>query len=337
VYGYLTRYLARYGISLTVAAEGIDRANCDDVEFNFAPVRLSARRLTQLIRHLGVDVVISWVDMKHLYLYPMYFAVKTLLRRKMIYWGQGRDLMDRRALAKNVLYSLEHAMCDAIILYAEHLRKYVHPCFRRKVFIANNTLFLNDRRSNRPSKFVTLAKYGIQTTRNIVCMGRIQRRKRIEHLVEALRRIDRSDVGLILAGPDEDGTLRRIAGDNIYKVGQVYGEDKYDLLAAADVYCLPGAVGLSIVDAFHCGLPFVTEEGDESAEIMYLKNGQNGFLVPRGDTAEMARKLLLLLDNDVLRHQFSEAARSEIAHSGHIDRLCEGFLGAIRYVTGEAQ
>ena len=107
-----------------------------------------------------------------------------------------------------------------------------------------------------------------------------------------------------------------------------------DLLSAADIYCIPGAVGLSIVDAFHCGLPLVTEEGDESAEMMYLKDGRNGFIVPRGDIPALADKLLLLLDNDELRKRFSNEARREISENGHIDKLCEGFRDALLYATG---
>jgi glycosyltransferase involved in cell wall biosynthesis len=337
VYGYLSRYLERRGICLTVAAEGIDIANGDEVEFEFAAVRLSARHLIRLIRKRHIDVVVSWVDIKHLFLFPTYLAVKILLRKKMIYWGQGRDLMDRRALLKNLIYAAEHALCDAIILYAEHLKKYVQPCFRWKVFVANNTLCVPHRSHPRQSKANVLGKYGIRTPKNVICVGRMQKRKRIGHLVEALRLMNRSDVGLILLGPGDDGTLREISDENIYKLGPIYGDEKYDLLAAADVFCLPGAVGLSIVDAFHCGLPFITEEGDESAEIMYLKDGRNGFFVPKGDSEELARKLLVLLDDDALRANFSSAARMEMAQSGHIDRLCEGFLDSILYVTGESR
>jgi glycosyltransferase involved in cell wall biosynthesis len=258
--------------------------------------------------------------------------VKVLLGRKMLYWGQGRDLLHQGAVLKNALYRLEQRICDAIILYAPHLKRHVARRLHPKVFVANNTLCMPQRTRPVVARAETLQRYGIRTPKNIICMGRMQRRKRIDHLVEAIRIMARPDVGLIVVGPDQDGILDGIFGKGIYKIGAVYGDEKYDLLGAADVYCLPGAVGLSIVDAFHCGLPFVTEEGDESAEIMYLKHGINGFVVRRGDTHELAQKLQLLLDDHDLRRRFSAAARREIAQSGHIDRLCEGFLGAIRYV-----
>jgi glycosyltransferase involved in cell wall biosynthesis len=163
----------------------------------------------------------------------------------------------------------------------------------------------------------------------------MQKRKRLDHLAEALVRMNRSDVGLILVGPDPEGVLDKTEGDNIFKLGPIFGDKKFDLLSSADVYCLPGAVGLSIVDAFYCGLPFVTEEGDESAEIMYLKDSVNGFVVPRGDIPVMSQKLLLLLDNDELRIRFSNAAKQEIKENGSMDVFCSGFRDALFYATGQ--
>jgi phosphatidyl-myo-inositol dimannoside synthase len=226
-------------------------------------------------------------------------------------------------------------MCDAIILYAEHLRRYVSPRFQGKTFVANNTLCFEPTASPAKHKEEVLAQYGIRTKKNIVCVGRLQRRKRLEHLLAVHAFMKRPDVGLILVGPDPDGILHRVAGENIYKLGPIYDAKKLELMAAADVYCLPGAVGLSIVDAFHCGLPLVTEAGDESAEMMYLKDGENGFIVPRGDVARMAERLLLLLDNAEVRARFAAAAKREISQNGHIDNLCGGFKNALQYVTGQ--
>ena len=136
---------------------------------------------------------------------------------------------------------------------------------------------------------------------------------------------------MILVGPDPDGILEKIKEKNVFKIGAIYGDKRFDLLSAADVYCLPGAVGLSIVDAFYCGLPLVTEDGDESPEIMYLKDGVNGFIVNRGNVNEMGEKLQLLLDNDKLRKQFSSDAKRVIGESGNIEQFCVGFREALYF------
>jgi len=335
IYGYLGNYLKQYGYDLSVISDGIQQDSPYLIEFQHIGTRLSVSSITRYICKRRIDVIIDYMELRHSYLFPTYLVAKGLLRRKMIYWGQGRDLLDPYNKKKNLAYAVEQAMCAAIILYAEHLRRYVPARFHKKTFVANNTLTL--RYSGLPSgmtRDAVLAEYGIRTTKNIICIGRMQKRKRIEHLVAALVRLNRQDIGLILVGPDPEGVLDGISGDHIYKLGPIYEDKKFDLLSSADVYCLPGSIGLSIVDAFHCGLPFVTEEGDESAEIMYLKDGVNGFIVPRGDIPALSDKLRLLLDNDELRRRFSAAAKQEITENGSLDKFCSGFKAALFHATG---
>jgi glycosyltransferase involved in cell wall biosynthesis len=333
IYSYLHKYLKDYGFEFVVISSGIQSGNPHPVDFQFSEMPLSVFNLANLIVKEKIDIIISWVDLKHLYLFPTYFMAK-ILGRKMIYWGQGGDLLDRDSKIKKLAYLFEQAICDGIILYAEHLKQYVPSRFHHKVFIANNTLCIDYPGLFGRTKQSVLQEHGIYTKRNIICVGRMQKRKRLDHLVAAHRYMNRPDVGLIFVGPDSEGILKDFDGKNIYKLGPVYGNKKFDLLSAADVYCLPGAVGLSIVDAFHCGLPFITEDGDESAEIMYLKDGVNGYVVPRGNIQEMAHKVQLLLDNDALREKFSAAAIMEIKQNGNIENLCKGFKDALLFVAG---
>ena len=334
IYSHLSRYLERYGFELCVASNGIQLDNPNPVDFKFTAMPLSVLNIGRLVFRQRIDVLIMFVDMRHCYLFPTYFIAKGLLRRKMVWWGQGRDLADRDSIPKNLAYGIEHALCDSIILYAEHLKKYVAHCFHKKIFVANNTLCVKYPGLGPGGKEKVLADYGIHTRKNIICVGRLQKRKRLDHLVRAFKLMDRPDIGLILVGPDSDGILDAFQGENIFKLGSVYGTKIYDLLSASDVFCLPGAVGLSIIDAFYCGLPFVTEDGDESAEIAYLRNGENGFIVPRGDVVQLASKLLLLLDDDVLRERFSGEAKREVAENANIDKLCSGFRDALCYALG---
>ena len=142
MYNHLSRYLRDRSFELTVTSEQIQPGNRTPVEFKFVPMPLSVASIARLVWRGDFEVVIMFVDMRHLYLFPVYLAVKGILRRKMVWWGQGRDLAKPDALFKNIAYGTEHALCDAIILYAEHLKKYVPPRFHDKIFIANNTLAL---------------------------------------------------------------------------------------------------------------------------------------------------------------------------------------------------
>jgi glycosyltransferase involved in cell wall biosynthesis len=65
---------------------------------------------------------------------------------------------------------------------------------------------------------------------------------------------------------------------------------------------------------------------------MYLKEGVNGFIVPKGNVQQLAAKLQLLLEDDEMRERFSHEAKKEIMTNGHIDVMCEGFREALRFV-----
>jgi len=331
VYGYLSGYLKRHGLELVVTSAAIQKDNPHPIEFEYVEMPLTAWNIGKLVYRKQIDVVIMFVDMRNKYLFPTYAIAKGLLRRKMVWWGQGRDLAAPNARIKNLAYATEQAMCDSIILYAEHLKKYLPKRFHHKTFVANNTLYIGYPGLAPERKASVLAEYGIHTKKNIICVGRLQKRKRIEHLLAVHTHMNRPDIGLILAGPDSDGVLNGANGANVFKIGPIYGNKKYDLLSAADVYCLPGAVGLSIVDAFHCGLPLITEGTYESAEMMYLKDGENGFIVEWNNVEAMAQKVQLLVDNDDLRRKFSDAARQEVARNGSIDKLCSGFRDALLF------
>ncbi len=331
VYGYLSQYLEWDGFGLTVVSSGIEKRMEQNVHFDHRTIPLSFFGISRLLQDLRPDVVILWVNLKNLYLFPV-IAVAKMLGSKVIYWGHGRDLQDKEARIKNLAYVLEHLLCDAIILYAEHLKKYVAAACYSKIFVANNTLKLAPRYCDAALKKRILAKYNIKTKKNIICSGRMQRRKRIDDLLNAFDLIDNPEYGLIIVGPDTDHILEGKQKHNVYWLGPIYGDDILDLLSASSVYCLPGTIGLSIVDAFYCGLPFVTEEGEETTERMYLKDGVNGFVVPKGDVGQLAAKLELLLGNDSLRNAFSRAASDEIMVNGKIDLMCRGFKEALCFV-----
>jgi glycosyltransferase involved in cell wall biosynthesis len=333
VYNYMARYLRERNVELTVVSEGAPAEAGNEIQFPHAKLdKITFVGLARLCFSLRADVVIYWVRLRHLYLFPLLAFLK-LTGRKAIYWGHGSDLGKGPGMAvKRALNAVEYAVSEGIILYCDQQLNRIPRRFHHKVFIANNTLCFPQYPFRAPDRNTTLAKFGIPTPTNIICIGRMQKRKRLHHLVQAFQSLNRPDVGLVFVGPDTDGVMDGISGKNIFKLGPIYGDDRLGLLSAMDIFCIPGAVGLSIVDAFYCGLPIVTEDGDESPEMMYLRPGENGFIVPRGDIPELARKLQLLIDDPVLRRNFGRAAVQEIMTRGHIDRMCAGFQAAIESV-----
>lgn len=335
VYNRLAEYLRQYDIRLSVAAQGIERGGPAKLALPFTQIALRTDSLLRLVLRLRPDAIILWVGHNPVY-FPSILVAK-FLGIKIIHWGHRRNLQRPNDILNNWLYAIEHHIDDAIILYAEHLKKYVGKKHWNKVFVANNTLNLLDVNPVRTPRATVKDLHAIQTKKIIIYMGRMQARKRIGDLVRAFKLIASEDVGLVLAGPDPEGILDSIRDKNIYKIDPVYGEKGLDLLAAADVCCIPGAIGLSIVDAFFCGLPVVTQDVLHGPEIMYFKNGINGFMVPAGNVEQLASHIQMLLDDVDLKQRFASAAREEIMTAGHIDIMCKGFRDALFFVFRKKQ
>ena len=114
-------------------------------------------------------------------------------------------MQDQGSLLKLLIYKLQHIISDALILYADHLKKNIDPALHKKCFIANNTLNLEDVIVPSFEKKGLLLSYGIKTLKNIVFTGRVQRRKRIEDLLSAFKLIKDCQTGLVIIGPmDKD-------------------------------------------------------------------------------------------------------------------------------------
>ena len=330
VYNYLAKYLLPHNYELTVASSAIENNCPHKVLFNFHAAELSLGRLLRYIIENKPDAVIFFVNLKNPYLFPLMFLCK-IKKIKIIYWGHGRDQSDKHSKFKNSLYWLEHTLSDSIVLYASHLRHYISDKNREKIFIANNTLNLTAHEYSVIDKAQILNSFGICTKRNILFVGRLQKRKKLDTLLRAHSLIGKNDVGLVIVGPVEDADISVNGYKNVYKLGPIYGDSLFELMGAMDVYCMPGWVGLSIVDAFFMGLPLVTQEGDHPPEISYLINEENGYLLPKGDVALMASVLENILFDDALRERMSQAARRMYRDNAHIDRMCEGFHMALNH------
>ena len=336
IYRYLHNYLKMHGYFLEVVSDRIQEDYEGPIGF---PLHIKKTGLISLIRTtLAKRPHASILAINHskLFFFPFMIFLKAG-KFKPITWTHGVNLQRKHSKLSRLIHDIEHALCDGIVLYAESQKEFISKRDLNKVFIANNTLNLTEYENHRPIKIEILEKYGIHTRKNVICVGRIQGRKRIQDLIMAFKIIKNKDYGLIVVGHDEEGLIEKLRNcDNrIVHLGPLYGIDVIDLLCSCEVFCIPGAIGLSIVDAMFCGLPVVTERVDHGPEIMYLRDGENGYMVQKGDYKALAERICLLLENDNLRLRFSSKAREEIVTNGHIDNLCKGILQCLQKMTTE--
>jgi glycogen(starch) synthase len=166
--------------------------------------------------------------------------------------------------------------------------------------------------------------------RVIVFNGRLERRKGIEVLGEALPSVLEAhpDVEAVLVGRDtnaEGGRLmarfRRATesvADRIHVLGQLPKAKALAVVARATLVVLPSIwenFGTVCLEAMALGRPVVASDGTGFAEV--IRTGVDGWLVPPGDASALAATMLALLADHSSLARAGEAAarRSEDFHA----------------------
>ncbi|MGQ9682050.1 MAG: glycosyltransferase [Anaerolineae bacterium] len=116
--------------------------------------------------------------------------------------------------------------------------------------------------------------------RILLFLSRVHPKKGLSLLLRAMAGIRGRLDGwcLVIAGPDEHGHTRELRSlaeslglsQLVEFVGPVYGQDKRDALAAADLFVLPTlseALPIAVLEALGAGVPVVTTRGVDGREI----------------------------------------------------------------------
>jgi glycosyltransferase involved in cell wall biosynthesis len=152
----------------------------------------------------------------------------------------------------------------------------------------------------------------------------------------------RSDTDLLLAG---DGPLRaeleqqaRAAG--IAERVQFLGirSDVPDLLKASDLFALTSvseAASLTLLEAMASGVAVVVTNVGGNPEI--VRNGIEGLLVPRGDSAAIGKALLQILDDPGRAAAMGAAGRARVQARYQLQRTVDSYLAVYRRVTGRSR
>ncbi|MDQ4065597.1 MAG: glycosyltransferase family 4 protein, partial [Actinomycetota bacterium] len=140
--------------------------------------------------------------------------------------------------------------------------------------------------------------------KHIVFLGRIERRKGLEVLLQALARIPDLDVGLVVAGRGpEERRARSLVTSLMLPVrflGAITEEEKARLLRAADVFCAPAlggeSFGIVLLEAMAAGAPVVCSSLPGFSAVA----GRAAVLVEPGDPGLLADALRRVLTDESL-------------------------------------
>ena len=81
---------------------------------------------------------------------------------------------------------------------------------------------------------------------------------------------------------------------------------------------------IALLEAMSAGLPVIATQVEGVEEV--ITEGENGLLVPIGDTAALADAILRLLADPPLRHKMGVASKEKVLASYTADQMCEQYL-----------
>lgn len=324
----LCRALARAGHEVTVLTTNVDGpgdspvpldrpVTLDGVSVRYFPSRL-LRRLyvsTPLARALPQAVAVA--DVVHLhsvFLWPTLAAARAAQAAGVPYVLSPRGMLVRELIARRsawvkrawialferrTIAAAAAVHCTSELEREELLALGLHP---RETFVVPNGVEL-------PGAPPAAAR-----TDTILYLGRINWKKGLDRLVEAMREIPQGR--LVIAGNDEEGLAPRLRAQaeaagvaaRVSFPGHVEGAAKQELLAAAAVVVLPSVsenFGNAVLEAMAAGCPVVVTKGVGLAEAVASAGAG---LVADPDPPALARAIRAYLEDPAARAKAGAAA-----------------------------
>jgi len=207
-----------------------------------------------------------------------------------------------------------------------------------RIFVAPNAV------AARPQKNLYERSPVFNQRANILFVGRLQRRKRLDLLLLACASLPpelQPRLFIVGDGP-ERRELEGLAGE-VYPsanfAGALHGADLMPFFAEADLFVLPGTGGLAVQEAMSHGLPVIVAKGDGTQDD--LVRPTNGWQIPPDDLNSLKNILQLALsDVPRLRKMGMESFRI-VSEEINLERMVDVFIEVLNNSgnnrTGPAQ
>ena len=137
----------------------------------------------------------------------------------------------------------------------------------------------------------------------------------VQYFIDALPSIiqQEPEVRVILVGygPLRETYERMITDlglqEHVFFTGRISNLEMSDYLKAADMYVTTSfsdGTSVSLLEAISCGLPVVVS--DAPANLEWVQDGFNGYIVPREDSVVLAERIVCLLSDEIMLRKMAQ-------------------------------
>ena len=265
-------------------------------------------------RYLATSAAVNWMHARG---------------RKVIGWGLGSPpLFGPLAGFRQKSRISFLSKFDALLAYSQRgADEYAaHGFPREKIFVAHNSVSPKPTFNLQPATF--------KPTPSILFVGRLQARKRVDHLLRACAEMESKPRLMIVGDGPERAALESLAKD-VYPsaefIGAKHGADLKPYFEQADLFVLPGTGGLAVQEAMSYGLPVIVAKGDGTQDDL-VRDGNGWQIQPEAYGALVSAMKNALSDMARLRKMGTESFRI-VSEEINIQKMVEVFVDALNSVA----
>lgn len=219
---------------------------------------------------------------------------------------------------------------DALISYSQRgANEYTALGFpRQKIFVAHNSVAMP------PSSPTSVAGRAFRP--NILFVGRLQARKRLDYLLRACAQL-KQDIKLVIVGDGPERNMLQSLAKEIYPsaefIGSKHGAELKSYFTQADLFVLPGTGGLAIQEAMSYGLPVIVAQGDGTQDDLVRK--ENGWQIPPDNFDALVSTMKDALSDVARLRRMGEESYRIVKEEINIEKMVETFVTALNSCTGK--
>lgn len=257
---------------------------------------------------------------------PRYLSTPAAVRwmhqqgRPVIGWGLGSPTVGGLRKQRRVSFLRQF---DAMIAYSQRgVDEYAALGFpREKIFVAHNSV------SPPPSFPFPTRPLTFNLRPNILFVGRLQARKRIDSLLRACSQLEPNPRLVIVGdGPERESltSLAKRIDPSAEFVGARQGAELKPYFLKADLFVLPGTGGLAVQEAMSYGLPVIVAQGDGTQDDLVRK--ENGWQVPPDDFPMLLHTMKDALSDAARLRRMGEESYRIVKEEINIEKMVETFV-----------
>ncbi len=169
----------------------------------------------------------------------------------------------------------------------------------------------------------------------VLFVGRLQARKRIDHLLQACAMLPEKlqpDLTIVGDGPARAmfEQLARTLYPRAHFAGAQYGQALDAHFEAADLFVLPGTGGLAVQQAMAHGLAVIVAQGDGTQDD--LVRSENGWQISPDDPQVLSKTLQLALNDLPRLRQMGQNSYRIVAQEINLETMAQSFMEAVDQV-----